>query len=121
MQGQVCIRLFRAWKRGLRPETRMWDAGWCGAPGCSFPTLSPNGAPLVLEGGTAVRPPSLPQPAGGKSLPDPLFSLLPKSKGGRETESLLSACAPGAGLAPERGHPPVDICSGSGSTQPLGT
>lgn len=36
-------------------------------------------------------------------------------------ESLLFACASGIGLALERGHPSVDICSGSGPTQSLGT
>lgn len=108
-------------EEGPQAETHMWDTGSCGdTSGCSFPTLSPNGASSVL-GGAAVQPPSLPQPAGGKSLPDPLFSLLPESKGGRETESLLSACAPGVGLAPERGLPSVGICSGSGPTQSLGT
>lgn len=35
--------------------------------------------------------------------------------------SLLSACAPGVGLAQERGHSSVDICSGSDPTQSLGT
>lgn len=72
-------------------------------------------------GGAAVQPPSLPHPAGGKSLPDPVFSLLPESKGGRKTESLLSACTPGIGLAPERGLPSVGICFGSGPTQSLET
>lgn len=48
-------------EEGPQAETHMWDTGSCGdTSGCSFPTLSPNGAPSVL-GGLQYSP--LPSPS----------------------------------------------------------
>lgn len=91
--------------------------------GTSLAALSPPSlllGPHWSWGELQYSPLPSPQPAGGKSLPDPLFSLLPESKGGG-AGSLLSACAPGVRLAQERGHSSVDICSGSDPTGSLGT
>lgn len=99
----------------------MRDTGYGGdTRGCPFPTLSPNGAPLVLGGSFSTDP--FPPPSRQEERACLThFSLLPQSKGGREIGSLFSACAPGIGLAQERGHSSVDICSGSEATRSLGT